>query len=99
MNEGYIAAPLLSNNQTENKQPYQTFIDRFSQNSDTSSKNANSLLDWLKQGNSLNNYNTMFIQSLTFPTLVPCASGDATHRDCIFKVDFAESNHHLLIAT
>ena len=37
--EGYIASPLLTNNQTENEQLCQIFIDRFSQNSNTSSQN------------------------------------------------------------
>eukprot|EP00957_Ditylum_brightwellii_P063913 4849121-Ditylum_brightwellii.AAC.1 len=36
----------------------------------------NSPLDWPEQGNNLNNYNTMFIQSLTLPTLFPYASGN-----------------------
>eukprot|EP00957_Ditylum_brightwellii_P077861 5918074-Ditylum_brightwellii.AAC.1 len=36
INEGYIAAPLLSNIQTENKQLCQIFINRFSQSSNAS---------------------------------------------------------------
>ena len=43
--ERYIAAALLSISQTENKQLCQNFIDRFSQNSDTSAQNTNSPLD------------------------------------------------------
>eukprot|EP00957_Ditylum_brightwellii_P074586 5667556-Ditylum_brightwellii.AAC.1 len=49
INEGYIAAPLLSNSQTEKEQFCQIFIDRFSQNSDASSQNTNSQLDWPQQ--------------------------------------------------
>eukprot|EP00957_Ditylum_brightwellii_P200549 15289153-Ditylum_brightwellii.AAC.1 len=46
INEGYIAAPLISNSQTENKQLCQIFSDRFSHNSSTSSQNMNFLLAW-----------------------------------------------------
>eukprot|EP00957_Ditylum_brightwellii_P189319 14409802-Ditylum_brightwellii.AAC.1 len=46
INEGYTNALLLSNSQTETKQLCQIFIDRFSQNSDASSQNMNSPLDW-----------------------------------------------------
>ena len=94
--EGYIASPLLSNNQTENEQLCQNFINRLSQNSDTSLQNTTSPLDWPEQGNSLNNHYTMFIQSLAFPTLFPFASGNATDKDCLCEVDLAESNCHLL---
>eukprot|EP00957_Ditylum_brightwellii_P193719 14751462-Ditylum_brightwellii.AAC.1 len=77
--ESYITAPLLSNSQTENEQLCQILIDRFSQNSDTSSQSTNSPLDWSEQGNKLNNYNNMFIQSLAFPTLFLFASGNVTN--------------------
>ena len=94
--EGYIASPLLTNNQTKIEQLRQIFINRFSQNSDTSLQNTTSPLDWPEQGNSLNNHYTMFIQSLAFPTLFPFACGNATDKDCLCEVDLAESNHHLL---
>ena len=94
--EEYITSPFLSNNQTENKQLCQIFINRFSQNSNTSSQNTNSPLDWPEQGNNLNDYNTMFIQSLAFPTLFPFASGNATNKDRLCEVDLADSNCHLL---
>eukprot|EP00957_Ditylum_brightwellii_P123590 9422492-Ditylum_brightwellii.AAC.1 len=56
--EGYITSTLLSNNQTGNEQLHQLFINRFSQNSDTSLQNMYSPLDWPEQGNNLNGYNT-----------------------------------------
>eukprot|EP00957_Ditylum_brightwellii_P081528 6202384-Ditylum_brightwellii.AAC.1 len=85
INEGHITAPLLSNSKTENKQLCPSFIDRFSQNSNASSPNMNSPLDWLEQGKNLNNYNTMFIKSLAFLTLFLFASSNATYRDHIYK--------------
>eukprot|EP00957_Ditylum_brightwellii_P167227 12730300-Ditylum_brightwellii.AAC.1 len=46
-----------------------------------SSQSSSKIQQWPEQGDFLNEYTTMYLQLLAFPTLFPFAQGDVTNRD------------------
>ena len=53
-------------------------------------------VQWPRQNNILNEYQTPHLQAMTFPSLFPFGTGDATNKDHMYTVDMKASNKHLL---